>query len=366
MHLLDLNLDVVHTILSYVDRKDMLELAATCASLHEPVMRCYAAYINTGNFKKRGALHEYCDYILCDARRSRYLTSVVIPSWPEAPSEDNYGEAERFAQLICRTERLTSVKCGMFPYGSQAVPVLLDAIASVATLTSVELALNDDDMLRVLSSLKSDPYQIVCWFQSPGVGTCIPRLPFLDLLAAFPHLHTLELINASPFLFEYGTSDEAISLPSVRELTVVQSTPSDLHPVARVFPNVETLHLSRPSDMMEPQVSFAWPSVNYLSTNYAVPITSHVRHVSIVTSPRCSPSSIAMLHCLVPLVIECYIDREYLQALSLLPDWSLRALQLRIVASLNEGLRQYLVSTSLRPCLYRRLIPQYSMTTWRY
>lgn len=371
MHILDLNLDVVHTMLSYVERKDMLPLATTCTSLYEPVMQHRLAHINTGSFTKREDLREYCDYMLCDARRPRYLTSVVISRWPEASAgdNDNHREAELFAQVIRQTARLATVKCCMQLDESQTAPFLLDAITSITTLTSIELALHDDDMLYVLSSLRSDPYRLGCCFWSPrqGVelGVPIPRL--LDQLTAFSHLHTLELelADASFFPLERGTPDEVKTLPSVRELTLVQPAPLNLHLAARVFPSVETLYLSQPPDTNEPQVPFAWPSVDYLSTNCAVAVTSHVRHVSVAASPRCTQSSIAMLHRLLPSVIECNVDRAYLQAVALLPQ-PVRFLQLRIAANLNEGLQQYLVSTVLPSRLYQRLTSRSSTTTWKF
>ena len=355
MHFLDLNLDVVHTILSYVDQKDMLQLATTCTSLYEPVMRRRLAHVDTGSFTKRNHFRRYCDYMLRDTRRPRYLSSITISRWPEV-HEDTLDccEGELFAQIVRQATQLTVLKCCMLPAGCRAAEPLLDAITSVKTLTSIQLALHDEDMYRVLSALQSNPYHLLCWFQSPR-DDVEPRVPvphFLANLAASSHLRTLELVDASPFLFSCGEPDGVGgTLPSVRELTISQTAPSNLHHAARVFPNVETLCLSQPTDTNEPQVPFAWPSVDYLSTNFAVAITSPVRHVAVAASSRCTQSSSAMLRRASPAVLECYVDRAYLQAVALLPR-PVRFLQLRIVASLNEGLQQYLVSAHyVRSCI---------------
>ncbi|KAI0734773.1 hypothetical protein C8Q72DRAFT_914439 [Fomitopsis betulina] len=344
MHFLDLDFDLVHTILSYVDHEDMLQLATTCTSLYEPMVQHRLAQVNTENFIQRENFRKYCDYMLCDARRPRYLTGIAVARFPQASTEDNsYHDEELFAQIIRQTTRLNLVQCAIYPDDFQSAPVLLDAIASVTTLTSLDLTLYDDDMLRILSSLQSNPYQLVCRFQSPAERVeppCAPIPRFLGLLAAFSHLHTLDLINASPVLFERGDSDEAMTLPSVRVLTVRHRTYPNLHLAACIFPNVESLDL--PLGTNELQIPFAWPSIRYLSTRYPVAITTHVHHISIpIFLGRGTHPSTAMLHRLSPSVIDINIDRAGLQAVAHLPQ-PIRFLQLCTAASLNVGLQQYL------------------------
>lgn len=346
MHFLDLDLDVVHTIISHVDQKDMLQLATTCTSLYEPVMCQRLARLDTGNFTKRANLRKYFGYMLRDACRPQYLSSVALSSWPRAyeDADDDCG-TEQFAQIIRQATRLTTLKCCPGNTECSAKP-FLDAITSVKTLTSLELGLHDEDMLHVVSTLQSDPYRLLCWFLSPRDGA-EPRVPvphFFSKFVASSHLRQLELVNAPPSLFETGECDAVATLPSVRELIISQPVPSNLHLAPRIFPNVETLYLTHLTKKDQPQVPFAWPSVDYLSTDFEVAITGPVHHVSILAMSPCAQSYSDMLHRLRPSILECYLDQMYMQAVARLPQ-PMPFLHLRLVATLNESLQQYLVRT---------------------
>ncbi|KAH9922649.1 uncharacterized protein B0H18DRAFT_956179 [Fomitopsis serialis] len=309
MHFLQLDVDLVLTILSHLPPPDAFQLALTCKSLHEVSMQRRLSHIAVSQTWTRVRLYKFCKYVATSDLRLRCVTGLSLSFFPPSPSGKTtaYDLAPLFAWVIRRMTRLAYLRCTRLGHVLKATPCLVDAIAEHTTLTRIEFRSSDDEMLRLLSRMESRPSSVFCSFAS--TGNTGPSVPISEFLGRFSKsLVALELACSLPLVFEKWTGTASWRCGSVRHLTLSHSVIKKLPIIARTFPRVKTLRIVFAS-ITDPHVPVEWPTIDYLSTTCPVMLSHPVRRMSLHASATWSiilyPE---MLSRSSPIVLACQAD----------------------------------------------------------
>ena len=317
VNILQLNLDVIHAIMSHIDPQDVFPLALTCTSMQEVAMRRYLAHVEIHDCTEE-ALGLFCSCMARNAHRPQYLLSIAITSWPrdyvvqpmDQPKDSD--TMVRLSHIISQATQLSELVWLARGSSLPAPDCLLNAITGIRTLSAVTLSLPREDLRRVFSGMKSRPHTIMCMLADTENQSWNLARDLCNFADAGP-LHTLSLKVKEALTLTTGEHwGDVRCWPSVKNLTIdrygVIGSPLDLSLLSRAFSGVKWLGLfQEPKDFTaEP---FTWPSVDFLRTAFPVKLTTAVRHVNytLYNKPR-RDDLLEMLGRLRPSVLECEVD----------------------------------------------------------
>ncbi|KAH9922654.1 uncharacterized protein B0H18DRAFT_1212521 [Fomitopsis serialis] len=314
MSLQSLNLDVLETILSFVESRDALPLMTTCRALHVPAMRRHLFEItlrwdsHSRGWKKT---LKFCKFILDDpqARAPHLRALTLLPSHHRLapPTSDHLAKVIRHATGLRRIV-LSFVDDNFL----ESSPTLVDALADVESLETIRFNFVSTRGVALLSRMKSQPRSVQCAvsaYRLPSQGPArflhnfVQSLTFLELLGALNIL----AVDTEPHDV----------WPRVQELTLRDTEIRGGHwqLICRAFPNLRTLHM-RGMLIDTTGTCAEWSEMDLVQTRSPLLLRCHVRCVEIRANLDPSQYNVAdyieMLGHTSPVALTCHFNHRIL------------------------------------------------------
>ncbi|KAI0326455.1 hypothetical protein GY45DRAFT_1328894 [Cubamyces sp. BRFM 1775] len=240
-----LNDDVLRQILSYLWKRDALNVALCSRHLYDLALPRVAAIAATGS---PTSLHRLWAYMLSGTPpHAQYLEdlSITLTTF-DCPDYDDYwdfSQAPLIGDLLLAAQRLRQIAFERFDPCVEADPRIGEALYSMDRLVSAEFGTVADSTFELLPGLNKNlrALQLMYFWEQdePLEDETKTFPPLLDALSPLHYLNTLGLVYFDPPDGSLsGSADRHLfRLPSIRTLTFSLSSASALE-LVDVCPNV--------------------------------------------------------------------------------------------------------------------------------
>ncbi|KAH9942826.1 hypothetical protein B0H21DRAFT_749583 [Amylocystis lapponica] len=313
MHLLDLNHDVLSTIVHSLSTDDAFNLSATARAIHSLAMQRALSEVYLWCPEQTSG---FCTYMLADIDgRLHWLQRLEIPG--EAfnvynhneetfAEEGDFSSATALADVLGRARNLRHLSLSCTNYLLQIEPRIGDAVAALQELASLELNDVGAPALGMMSRLRSSPRELVLFLSPPDRNGQVS--PF-DLIARLENLRSLSVswLRNTNLQLPRGRGARA-KWPTLHTLSLAMSS-GRLHPFVDAFPGVRVLTLRNTSmlevdylgtPMYDPTGTMCWPRLDHVHANLYLgcPLTCPVRWLELESPLK--PASVHALQSMSP------------------------------------------------------------------
>ncbi|KAI0787297.1 hypothetical protein C8Q74DRAFT_596141 [Fomes fomentarius] len=308
--LLDLNDDVLLSILSHLHGNFALSATLTCRRIYELCISRTVAVLTCDSTEQLARLHEH----LCGRPQAKYVEVLKISSstFPKSYLEDedldlrshlhgNFDQAHYVGDILQNTHSLHDLVLSRLHPLTERDTRILPVILALRLLTSFEFDTVGDSSIRALhgasfvdlQSLYISYHNDPLGMPIPGESTTLP--PLLQLLALFPKLHSLTLLFLTPDRSFHEPLYTPPSFPSIKYLHLDYVSSATLD-IVQLCPNVSTIYLGLGGDDLShdilPVDGQRWNTLRSLRLqgereakciDNLIPLTQHLEFVDFVS-----------------------------------------------------------------------------------
>lgn len=254
------NLDVVQTIISYLNRRSLLNLSLTCKLYHTLALKSMLSSKVT--IRTNSNLVGFCAFILADVSiRGPWVRSLVIHRKVVFRRHLKRGVVmdvsclSSLAAILLWCKGLSSFHMSCMAESIKACPMLGHSIASLTSLKELVLSESEESplVLELLRNMKSRLRRLQLeWYN--------PDFPWSDA-ATYESLAHLEVLKITELGFPPSNA-HYFSWPTVREF-VASYCRFSIEQLAIIFPNLQSCRLF--NGIVEHRRELpSWPSLDHL------------------------------------------------------------------------------------------------------
>ncbi|KZS99954.1 uncharacterized protein LAESUDRAFT_816785 [Laetiporus sulphureus 93-53] len=331
MDFLSLNLDVVYSVLGYIQPIDALQLAMTCRAAHDIAIPRFLSHVVLGHEWCRvrpAQIAQFCSYVLADGKvripcikaLTLHNTAFMTGSGQACLRvEYDYSAAVLLAQVLQRASRLARIDVYRAEHLLQSAPELANALLVLPSLEDLRLRGVGPHALRVLSMMQSGPQNLELEF----ARSVNDKTSTNHRQAEFLHSFTSSVLSLSltrPFHFMEELKSDVV-WPKVRRLEV-RGDIYRLSTLVQTFPNVRTLYIGGALLEDSATTPAKWPALDFVSISSPAPLCCAVRRLElrydleILALPLFdiwSSGTMALLRQTSPAVLTCYTNMRMLK-----------------------------------------------------
>ncbi|RPD66597.1 hypothetical protein L226DRAFT_479395 [Lentinus tigrinus ALCF2SS1-7] len=234
--LIALPVEVLENIIAHLSPEEAISLSYTCKTIHlvslDPALHTVVLDRNPEQIKK------FRDHLLSTTSRPGYLKSLVLAKAVTWEIERDTPEpAIALADILEKAVRLQCFDCGSMEVINHASDErVAKALVALKDLQEVNVKGGGTQTMNAVLSMNSLGLQILSI--SLEFAPEMAYITLFEPLARYVHLHTLSISKIWKRLRVPLQPQNTISIPSVRTLTI-EDTTICLSLVASIFPNVE-------------------------------------------------------------------------------------------------------------------------------
>ncbi|KAH9918686.1 uncharacterized protein B0H18DRAFT_957844 [Fomitopsis serialis] len=314
VRLLDLNHDVLDTIVSFVAPADAMQLALTCRDAYDAAMPRFLSEVVLGGPSVMDGPEQitlFCRYMLADPHnRIRHLRVLEIKegAFVSSEGEDRSGAwvadfscAAILADMLRKATNLRKITIRDLEPLLQHQPAVAEAMSHLSRLRDLSFYLVGKCTLEMLKNTTCHPYRLEFGMWKDGPRVAGDTAAFDEYA---PSLHTVNLWQVACLLESFGP--EYVG-EGVRVLGLV--------------PNVRTITFAPECSVEEEAPTANWTSLDHVDTSAPLPFFSctvrrlDLRYVLGVVQTRLSRAQVVdrtvkLLTQTKPVVLSCKIREE--------------------------------------------------------